>query len=67
MSIIETETVIEMFGTASFVIRNKTTKEVICEIFNKNLLFILNYEKYEAIPILQYLQEFNRKVKENRA
>lgn len=53
-----------MFGTASFVIRNKFTKEVICEIFNKNLLFRLNYEKYEAIPILHYLQEFNRKVKE---
>ena len=52
-----------MHGTASFVIRNKFTKEVQFETFNKDLLFKLNYEKYEAIPILQYLCEINDNIK----
>lgn len=48
---------------ASWVLRNKATKEVICETFNPLHLAHLNAEKYEAIPILEYLQELNRSVK----
>lgn len=49
---------------ASWVLRNKTTKEVICETFNPLHLAHLNAEKYEAVPILEYLQEINRSVKQ---
>lgn len=50
--------------TASWVLRNKETKEVICETFNPRLVAVLNTAKYEAVPILEYLQEFNRGVRE---
>ena len=49
--------------TASWVLRNKTTKEVICETFDSRKVELLNTEKYEAVPILEYLVEFNRSVK----
>lgn len=45
---------------ASWVLRNKATKEVICETFNARHLMHLNTAKYEAVPILEYLQEVNR-------
>lgn len=45
---------------ASWVLRNKTTKEVICETFTARHLMHLNTAKYEAVPILDYLQEINR-------
>lgn len=44
---------------ASWVIRVKETKEVICETFNPQLVAALNSAKYEAIPILEYLQSLN--------
>lgn len=45
--------------TASWVLRNKTTKEVICETFDVRKAAALNTEKYEAVPILEYLQSLN--------
>lgn len=45
--------------TASWVLRNKETKEVIAETFNPRLVERLNTEKYEAVPIGQYLGEIN--------
>jgi len=50
---------------ASYVVRNKLTKEVEFETFDYSLVLKLNTEKYEAIPILDYLVELNRK-QENR-
>lgn len=47
--------------TASWVIKNKQTGEVIMETFNKTVVDALNVEKYEAIPILEYLQSLNKK------
>jgi hypothetical protein len=47
--------------TASWVLRNKETKEVICETFDKSKVDALNTEKYEAIPILEYLVSLNNK------
>jgi hypothetical protein len=46
--------------TASWVIREKTTKKVVLETFNAQLVELLNTAKYEAVPILEYLQEVNR-------
>lgn len=49
--------------TASWVLRNKVTKEVICETFDERKVNALNTEKYEAVPILAYLQELNRSLR----
>jgi hypothetical protein len=49
--------------TASWIIREKGTKRVICETFNKHLVNKLNTVKYEAVPILDYLGEFNANVR----
>jgi hypothetical protein len=46
--------------TASWVIRNKVTKEVVLETFNPKAVAALNTEKYEAIPILEYLASLNK-------
>lgn len=48
----------------SWVIRNRATKEVVCETFSPKMVVALNLEKYEAIPVLDYLVEINRKAKE---
>jgi len=53
--------------TASWVLRNKTTKEVICETFDERKVAALNTAKYEAVPILAYLQELNRSIKAGAA
>jgi hypothetical protein len=48
--------------TASWVIREKETGRVICETFNERAVSAPK-PKYEAVPILQYLQELNRSIK----
>jgi len=45
--------------TASWILRNKETKEVICETFDQRKVAALNTDKYEAIPILEYLASLN--------
>lgn len=46
---------------ASWVIRDRETGEVICETFNR---FVKDHlgPRYEAVPILEYLQGLNREV-----
>lgn len=46
--------------TASWVIRDKASKQVRMETFSKRVVDSLNKEKYEAIPILQYLSALNK-------
>ncbi len=46
--------------TASWILRNKITKEVICETFDPSKVTALNTEKYEAVPIQEYLGSLNR-------
>jgi len=48
--------------TASWVIRNKISKEVIFETFDETLIEKLNNLTYEAVSILDYLVEFNKRV-----
>lgn len=46
--------------TASWVIRNKETGEVLFETFDKRKVDALNTAKYEAVPIQQYLSSLSK-------
>lgn len=46
--------------TQSWILREKESKRVICETFDKRKVDALNTKKYEAIPVLQYLVEINQ-------
>jgi hypothetical protein len=46
--------------TASWVIINKATRQAVFETFNENTAKAVNTARYEAVPILQYLQQLNR-------
>jgi hypothetical protein len=46
--------------TASWVIRNKVTGEIVAETFSKKAVEALNVAKYEAVPILQHLVALNK-------
>ena len=45
--------------TASWVIRVKSTGEVLFETFNPRVVAQLNTAKYEAVPIQSYLVSLN--------
>jgi hypothetical protein len=45
---------------ASFVIRNRGTGLVLFETYNAALVVALDHSRYEAVPILDYLYEYNR-------
>lgn len=48
----------------SWIVRDKFTGLVICEIFNPSNVERVNASaRYEAIPILDYLVELNRQIK----
>lgn len=46
----------------SWVLRDKTTKAVVCETFNYEAVKRLNTDKYEAVPIAKYLAELNKEI-----
>jgi len=46
--------------TASWIIREKATGKVICETFDARKIAALNTEKYEAVPIREYLASLNK-------
>ena len=52
--------------SASWVIRDKTTARVICETYASKKVAALNTIKYEAVPILEYLQQLNRDIQQQR-
>lgn len=45
---------------ASWVLRNKATGEVIAETYDKKKVDALNTDKYEAVPIGEYLASLNK-------
>ena len=49
--------------SASWVIREADSTRVICEAFDKSAVERLNTAKYEAVPILDYLVEFNARAR----
>lgn len=51
-----------LLRTASWVIVNKTTNEAILETFSESIAGKINAEKYQAVPILEYLQKLNKPV-----
>lgn len=46
--------------TASWVLRNKATGEVVMETFDRKKVDALNTDKYEAVPIQEHLASLNR-------
>ena len=49
-----------LLRTASWVIVDKSTNKAIFETFSKSITDKINVEKYQAIPILEYLQNLNK-------
>ena len=49
--------------TASWVIRERASGRVILETFDPVIVERLNAGRYEAVPILAYLQELNRTIR----
>lgn len=50
--------------TASWVIREKATGKVLFETYESTIVGALNTAKYEAVPILEYLQSINGHAKQ---
>jgi hypothetical protein len=46
--------------TSSWVIVDKHTGAVLFETFQASIIPKINTARYEAVPILQYLQQLNR-------
>lgn len=53
---------IETIKTTSWVVVNKTTRTAIFETFKQNVAKAINTEKYEALPIEDYLIELNTRI-----
>lgn len=49
----------------SWVIIELSTDKALFETWNPKLVHALNTEKYKAVPILKYLGDLNRKIREN--
>jgi hypothetical protein len=54
-------TTLKQLMTTSWVIVRKADGDVLFETYNRSLIAKLNTERYEAIPILQYLYSLNRR------
>lgn len=50
-------------STTSWVIINKATRQAVFETFNENTAKAVNTRLYEAVLILEYLQQLNRSIK----
>ena len=50
----------------SWVIREKATGRALFETFSRKLAGAVNTQKYEAVPILQYLGSINAALKSAR-
>jgi hypothetical protein len=48
---------------ASWVIVKRGTNEAVVEIFDERILSLINHEKYEIIPIHDYLTYINKSFK----
>lgn len=49
--------------TKSWVIVKISTGKAVYEFFNEKFIDIVNTEKYKVLPILDYLYQFNSKIK----
>ena len=48
--------------TASWVITDKATNKAVMETFNADIIPCLNTDKYNAVPIMEYLQSLNKTI-----
>lgn len=48
---------------ASWVVQEIATNRVLFETFDKAVVDALNTQRYQAVPILQYLQSLNRELR----
>lgn len=46
----------------SWIVKRKSDGAVLFETFSEKIVKALNREKYEAMPILDYLQDLNRQI-----
>ena len=53
--------------TASWVIVERSTGKAVMETFSARVAGAVNAEKYEAVPILEYLHGFNERVRAEAA
>jgi hypothetical protein len=53
--------------TASWVIVSKQSSKAVLETFDSSLVNCINQKLYKAVPILEYLQNFNKNLKEVKA
>jgi hypothetical protein len=51
-----------LLKTSSWVVIENITNKAIFETFNESLVNKINVKKYTAIPILKYLQNFNKTI-----
>lgn len=51
-------------ASASWIIINKATGNAVLETFNRSYAEAVNIEKYRAVPVQEYLQGLNRRMKE---
>lgn len=51
----------------SWVICHKETGKAVFETYDSKFLEKLNTRKYKAVPILEYLYELNRKIKQQES
>lgn len=54
-------------NTSSWVIIKKETGEVLLETFSAELVSKLNPEHWEAVPIMEYLGNLNKKIKSSKS
>ncbi|MBK1871587.1 hypothetical protein [Taklimakanibacter albus] len=52
---------------ASYVIVRKSDGKAMCETFSATLAAHINKDRYRVVPILEYLQSINRKIKRDKA
>lgn len=50
--------------SSSWIIINKATGNAVLETFSQRYAEAVNTERYQVVPVLEYLQELNRKIKE---
>lgn len=55
-----------MTESASWVIVDRATGKAVFETFSKRIATAINLERYDVVPILQYLQDINRQIREGR-
>jgi hypothetical protein len=48
---------------ASWVIVDKITNKAIFETFSESIASKINVEKYQAVPVLEYLQNLNKQIR----